>query len=272
MHWLASELVRVGVDARLLLIGAGGPYFGANEALLAPAADRLYSQVTDPNEARGAVLIYPEIVHDHPLAQWSPAGVVRYFLNADGAVAGRKVEAGPNDLLLGYSPAFGDFDHYLFFPSFYRAETYGSVPVHSGHRDRVIAYGGKGGSARVPPTIAGDVTVFTRSWPSDPVVFVGLLRQSKYFYTADPLSAINFEALLCGCIPVVTTWNGQDPDRLARFDLPSVHELWQGSITVERAEQARLDLLADLAAWRRKWPDTLRDFTRLLAGRFGGEP
>src|SRR5581483_8352616 len=182
MHRLCDVLNRLGHHAVLLPIdGRADTHPGWRTPLAGPAA------------VDGAVVVYPEIVVGNPLG----AGrVVRWLLNRPGEVAGQGLGAGPDDLVVAWNRAIDPdlplltvplFDPRLFFPK--------DAPGRGG-----LVWLGKG---RLPHGFArAGTSLVTRAWPATRAELGAALRAADVLYSCDWMTALAFEALLCGT-PVV---------------------------------------------------------------------
>ena len=167
-------------------------------------------------------VVYPECVLDNPLGA---KNVVRYFLNRDGILKnGARVNIGATDFMLTHSKVMQpNAQHVCYFslmnPLFNRDNTL--LPEH---RKIDLTYIGKGAlygfAGKVDNTVA-----ITRHWPETKEELAILLRNCRFFYTADACSNINNEALACGAIPVFIhngPWTDAEIDAFEAGALPRV--------------------------------------------------
>ncbi len=137
------------------------------------------------------VVIYPDLITGNPLAA---ARVVRYILNfSDKEFA--------NDFVLSYSSCYHSNATFSLFKVFDNPFIHENNTLSWSERTLNATYIGKGSSYgecyRVKDSILID-----RDWPKDKEQLGLLLRQVKYFYSWDNVSATNLDAVLCGCVPV----------------------------------------------------------------------
>lgn len=216
LHWLADQLIQRGVDCRTLIFG---PTWNAPpEAFCQSLSHR---PVTDPDALVGAVAVYPEIVADDPLAPHGIVGRVRWLLNFDGALTGQRIDR-TDSLVVTWSRAFDPDAPRLIYP-FYDTDLFNldDAPPWE-ERKLVLAYSGKADHCIIPASVAGNVVHITRIWPGDRKHLAEILKNGKWIFSADPISALNDEALLCGCGPVITHWGRWDADALLHTETPDV--------------------------------------------------
>jgi hypothetical protein len=189
LHRLCDVLNRLGHDAALLPLEAGA---ATNPGWRTPI-------VADASAVDGAVVVYPEIIRGNPLGA---TRVVRWLLNRPGHVSGQPLDAGPGDLLVSWNAAIDPslpvlavplFDPKVFFPKDVRG---------SG----ALLWVGKG---RLPATFPrAGTTLVTRAWPASRPRLAAVLRAADVLYSCDWMTALAYEALLCGT-PVVLVGDQQ---------------------------------------------------------------
>jgi hypothetical protein len=74
--------------------------------------------------------------------------------------------------------------------------------IHWSQRNLCLTYIGKG-HEYADCHLVPDTLLIERDWPRDKQQLALLLRQCKYFYSWDCLSATNIDAVLCGAVPVL---------------------------------------------------------------------
>lgn len=190
MHELVSDVQALGYEARWVSF--------------IPSADG-QSDAYDWDAAHGigdadAVAIYPEIVIGNPLRA---RHVVRYVLNLPGALReGRTMQEDANDFLLAYSPRFCSNAHGMLTKLVLLPE-----PAHwdaDEFEDRSInaTYVGKGRDLNECFLMPDSIEI-TRLDPPTREDLYDLLRQVKFFFSWDSVSAINFEAAMLGAVPIL---------------------------------------------------------------------
>jgi hypothetical protein len=250
LHATAAELKRQGFDARVLEF----------------SPEPRWGREVSPENVEGAIVVYPEIVTGHPLAPYRPAKTVRYFLNRDGLLLGEKVRRGPDDVVWSLSRMFHPTAPVLFYPHYdaSRFNLDGALPIDD--RTELIAYQGKHTEFVVPPMCHGQVTHWVTRESHGQSEWAAMLRRARFLFTADSATAATYEALLCGCAPIVTHWGAWTVDDLCRHELPEVGELnREHDWSPKRAERARQSMLGRLETLKDEWPSRLREMVESLA-------
>jgi hypothetical protein len=124
-----------------------------------------------------------------------------------------------------------------------------------------LSYIGKGALYGVNAKISNTVAI-TRNWPESKEELAALLRNCRFFYTADSCSHINNEALSCGALPVFLH-NGPWTDaELDSFEAGAMPRLRLGEIIDEARcdefERARDVYLDRMATIERQWELSVR--------------
>lgn len=143
----------------------------------------------DTNQFAEDIVIYPEVVAGNPL---NARRVVRYILNVPGKLGGSKNYAA-HELLVAYSEplaahAQGKILNLPTIEPFFCKTT--------GTKSMLAVYVGKGVDAKLHPK---ECIYITRDFPSSRRAVAELLQQVSILYTYDDFTAIELEALLCGC-------------------------------------------------------------------------
>lgn len=222
-------------------------------------------------------VVYPECMLGNPLGA---RNVIRYFLNRDGILKnGAKVAVGSNDFLLTHSKVMEPNAHHVCHfqrsdPLFNRTN---SLPP--AQRTLDLNYTGKGAlygaSGVVPNTVA-----ITRTWPDTKEQLAILLRNCRFFYTADACSNINNEALSCGAIPVFMhngPWTDAEIDAFDAGPMPRVHPgVPQPENFFETFEILRERYLEGLRQCELRWEPSVQEMMekvdRHFASRIRGVP
>jgi hypothetical protein len=214
-------------------------------------------------------VVYPESVLENPLR--APR-VVRYFLNRDGILKnGAKVRVGAADFMLTHSKSMQpNAQHVCHFsmmnPLFNRDNTL--LPEH---RKLDITYIGKGGLFGFAGKIDNTVAI-ARNWPATKEELAILLRNCRFFYTADACSNINNEALSCGAIPVFIhngPWTDAEIDGFDAGALPRVgpNATLDENFLVQ-FEIARDQYLKGLQACEQRWEPSVREMIEKVDRHF----
>ena len=178
LHFLCDQLNRIGHETSIYVYDKGpvNPEFIAPQGYL-----------------EGSVVIYPETIADNPL---NASKVVRYLLNKDGLLKGKKIEWGATDFPISFSKEFKDdcdilnyaiCDTYVFY-DMGLDRTYNSF------------YIGKGQGVQLPGCVE-----ITRQCPDKKEELAKILNQSRIFFTYDNMTSTNLDAILCGAMPYFLT-------------------------------------------------------------------
>jgi hypothetical protein len=178
LHFLCDQLNRIGHETAIYVYD-GGP---TNPNFIAPQ-----------DYLKDSVVIYPETIANNPL---NAQKVVRYLLNKDGLLKGKKIEWGNNDFALSYSKDFRSDCDIL---SYAICDT--SIFYDMG-LERVYNsfYIGKGQGPQLPGCME-----ITRQFPAQKEELAKILNRSKIFFTYDCVSSTNLDAILCGAMPYFLT-------------------------------------------------------------------
>jgi hypothetical protein len=194
------------------------------ETILQTANQYGVKLLTDFTRARidASYVVYPENVLENPMGA---KNVVRYFLNRDGILKnGAKVKVDASDFILTHSKVMRpDAQHVCHFsamnPLFNRDNT-----ALAQHRKLDITYVGKGALYGYTGKVAHTVEI-TRNSPATKEELAAMLRNCRFFYSADACSHINNEALSCGAIPVFIhngPWTDAEIDSFEGGTVPRV--------------------------------------------------
>lgn len=152
--------------------------------------------------------------------------VIRYFLNKDGALTGRKVVLGHDDFILAYSQVMHPHPHHICFYAGHDVSMFNSDnTLATAQRKLDLTYIGKGATFGVT-SIVRDSAEITRTWPATKEQLAILLRNCRFFYTADACSKINLEALSCGAVPVYMfngPWTDEEIDGSEFGAIPRIY-------------------------------------------------
>lgn len=209
-----------------------------------------------PQRIDECYVVYPEVVVTNPLGA---KRVIRYFLNKDGIMTDQKVQASPNDFILAHSRTMHPEPHFVCYfaavnPLFHGDDTY---PAEQRKMD--LLYLGKGADYGVKCQMTDAVTI-TRTWPDTKEQLAIMLRNTRFFYTADACSSTNLEALFCGAIPVFL-YNGPWSDA-------EIDGFEPGAFPRVRVGMSRNDInLADFEVERKRYIDRTRSLEESWDGR-----
>lgn len=273
LHHLAHSLNEQGHQARLLFMSidaAGKQSFGflrqkggTNPAFNTPVLEPA-SGFADGT----CIVVYPEIVSDNPIGA---TRVVRYFLNFEGKVTGKNIALGPNDFEVGFHRLYRPKAHFFlsnteFHPAFHAAN---SRPF--GQRTLDVTYIGKGENFGKVGTLK-DTLLITRNWPADQTQLALLLRQTRFFYTWDAVSAINVEAVLCGAVPFFLRYDPITREEIDVTEMGYLPRLDAGTkgLGFDPAgfERDRAALIGRIEQIQRSWPGRVAEFAAAAERHF----
>ena len=250
-HEFAEEMVKLGEDVEVLTwetVGKLGT-LGLGKRKFS------YKRATEIEKDR--IVVYPEVVPDNPLGCEK---VVRFMLNKDGLLDGTKVSRDKGEFIVSFSRTYEDGDflihHILFDQEVFNME--GSLPILE--REISIVYRGKGTDYIAPDGLKPPIVMLTRTgFSRDDLAFI--LKRSKALYSADCLSFLLHEALLCGCAPVITAWKGFTQAELMKHEIPEVYEMNEsGDFSERNIMEKRVSLIKRLKRYEEQFPSKIREF------------
>lgn len=218
LHTLWRELNRHGRTAHLLFyqfMENGGVNFypsDADDHYMPDTADlprlRNGTELSTLHMLIGeSVVIYPEVIRGNPL---QAPRVARYVLNSAAANKYEMFQA-PQDFIFTFNSRYFANAHAQLVllidePEFHDRDTRPAL-----ERTLDSTYVGKaflhGDCFKVPGSL-----MVERTWPSDKESLACILRHTRYFFTWDPLTKTNDDAVRCGAIPVIMRWHPYGPD------------------------------------------------------------
>jgi GT2 family glycosyltransferase len=149
------------------------------------------------------IVVYPEVVPGNPRKAGS---VVRYVLNRAGLLGG-DADFADTELVFGYSRIFmpknADPQNVLFLPPIDTSIFNNLNNPHDQARSGVLLYPGRYCAAlKLYPELADRATLITADWPESHEELATLFRRSEAIYCFES-TAINTEAVLCGCPSII---------------------------------------------------------------------
>lgn len=204
LHELCTALNRLGYRAGMLLIVEGSQnaqgfkFAYSNEMSFYDPVGEYFDFSSGKSEQeivtyiRNSCVIYPDIVKGNPLGA---RNYVTYVL-------GRPQFKIESEFVLSFSKLYIENpDHVLFKP--FISEWMNARETYPWWQRKLdITYIGKGQEYLECHIIPGSLLV-ERDWPKDKRQLAGLLRNCRYFFSWDTVSAINCDAVLCGAVPVL---------------------------------------------------------------------
>lgn len=211
LHRLYETLLELGFDAYIVffavpnrpnqyLVSTSDRYF--RPGCPGPLKVRRLTQQIFHAVIDHGVVIYPEIIEGNPLGA---KRVVRYLLNMEGALTGKSMSAGRNDLIVTYSKAFSQDQRIREFvipiggKSWYATKNLRDV----NERSLNFFYIGKGNKYQSKFNPPKDFIEVSRTWPKSQEQFHALLFETRFFLSYDLVSACNSEAVLAGAYPII---------------------------------------------------------------------
>lgn len=215
---------------------------------------------------RDGIVVYPDLITGNPLGA---NRVVRYVLNFSAAPF-------EGDFVLSFSRLYSTYAHHTLFKVFHHDafNTVGVLPWHQ--RSLNLTYFGKGPSflecKQIPNTI-----LVERDWPRDKDQLALLLKQCKFFFTWDCVSATNLDAVMCGAIPVFLHEKQLLRSELGKSELgeiphasfDSIDHLPEGvNVDDDVARIAFAEFNARYFHYLESWPDRVAEFAQVCERHF----
>lgn len=141
---------------------------------------------------RNACVIYPDIIKGNPL---NGRNFVTYVL-------GKPNFPIESEFILAFSELYIENPDYVLFKPFISEWMHARDTLHWTQRKLNLTYIGKGQEYAECSVVPGTVLI-ERDWPRDKRQLATLLRNCKYFFSWDSISATNIDAALCGAVPVL---------------------------------------------------------------------
>lgn len=204
LHDLCDAINRCGHRASIAFIHNGSAdrqdfsyAYSNNQDLYHP--EGVYFQL-DQGDLKGQVgeilmngtVIYPDLIKGNPLGG---RRVIRYVLN-------KNHDLDRSDYILAYSRVYCESYQFSLPKIFLDRNMSCDRTLHWSKRSLNLTYIGKGGQFEDCFRIPGSILV-ERDWPRDKEQLALLLRQCKFFFTWDCVSATNHDAVLCGAVPIL---------------------------------------------------------------------
>ncbi|VWD35429.1 hypothetical protein [Burkholderia contaminans] len=214
-------------------------------------------------------VVYPEVMVNNAL---NARNVIRYFLNKDNP--GRRVNVGERDFILAHSRVMHPDPHHVCYfadvnPLFHNNSTY---PAELRQMD--IAYIGKGALYGAVDSVPETVLI-TREWPASKEQLAIMLRNCRFFYTADACSNLNVEALACGAIPAFMDngpWTDEEIDGAEPGTFPRLYAgIEAGDDFYARFEEARAKYFENLRGYIDGWDAGVAEMIGKADRHFAGQ-
>ncbi len=253
LHDLCEALNRNGYQAGIVFLHGGNAaeqnfqYAFSNDlALYRPNGNyhKFQNEAEVSEFLSSGTVIYPDLIKGNPLGA---KHTVRYVLNFNALEF-------PNDFVLSYSKIYSIHSDFVLSKPFHHPSFTDHGAANWADRTLDLTYIGKGADFttchRIPNTILVD-----RDYPRDKEQLALLLRQCRFFFTWDCVSATNFDAMMCGAIPVLLhdkqiprqNINQMEVGAFPRIDFSSIEEL-PGGLSYQKEE---IDM--DVAAFKNSY-------------------
>ncbi len=211
------------------------------------------------NILMNGTVVYPDLIVGNPLRA---RRVIRYVLNKNNLDFGE-------DYVLSYSRVYCERHDFALPKMFLDDGIHAKGGLHWRHRTLDLTYIGKGASFVECGRMEGTILV-ERDWPRDKEQLGLLLRQCRYFYTWDCVSATNYDAVMCGAVPVLMHDN-QIPrfevDRMEFGSFPTLPEsareggvvVWSDN-DIARIDSALKSMIDNIVFMDRSWLPRVAQF------------
>jgi hypothetical protein len=204
LHELCTALNRLGYKAGIAIITEGSQNnqnfkfgFTSNSEFL-DSFGEYYDYFTGRNISDindfiyNSCVIYPDIIKGNPLQG----------KNFATYVLGKPLYEIVSDYIISYSKIYIEKYNYVLFKPFVNEWMHDRNTLHWTQRKLNLTYYGKGSNYVNCFLIDGSVLI-ERDWPRDKKQLAELLRNCKYFFSWDSISATNVDAVLCGAVPIL---------------------------------------------------------------------
>lgn len=260
LHDLCEALNRGGYKAGIVFLHGGNAaeqnfqYAFSND----PDLYRLngnYHYFKDESEVHEIIsngtVIYPDLITKNPLGA---RNTVRYILNFNSFEF-------PGDFILSYSKIYSNYTDFVLSKPFHHPSFTDIGTAVWSRRTLDLTYIGKGTSFTQCHLIDNTILV-ERDYPRDKEQLALLLRQCRFFYTWDCVSATNLDAMMCGAIPVLLhdkqiprqNINQMEVGAFPRISFSSIEELPGGLGYCEK------EIDADVVAFKKSYQNLIDDW------------
>ncbi len=218
LHELCDALIQLGYAAYIVLIDttkaewafhlSEEPRFYDINLKRAPLPTNLVEWSRDV--LNKGITIYPEIVSGNPL---NAKNVVRYFLNSDGVIFGKKSNYQLGDYCLAFDKVY--FEHpnaILYKPAtsiFFNEDN--SKPWKD--RNLNLTYYGKGPKYATCFRVEGSI-ILSGDWPKSKAELALLLKNTKYLFCWDSQTGVISDAIFCGAKVVLLQFSQANEKKL----------------------------------------------------------
>jgi hypothetical protein len=209
-------------------------------------------------------VIYPDIVKGNPLGAKRFGTYVLGFpkINID------------SPFVISYSNRYiNSYDCILYKP-FISEHMHARDTVHWTKRSLSLSYVGKGYEYENCIPLPGTILV-ERDWPRDKNQLALLLRQCKYFFTWDCLSATNLDAVLCGAVPIFmqhkqlsrTIIDSLEPGPFPSLYYSSGFDIRSNPPEIMDIDGVMCDMVYKLHSYSVQWLESVANFVEILKSK-----
>ncbi len=278
LHELCTTLNLVGARAGIIFITEGSQdsqnfkfgyssqhtLYDPNGAHYDYFTNRTQEEIAEYLE--GAFLIYPDIVVGNPLNAKKYATYVLGYPKTPIL----------SETIISYSARYINDPDYILYKPFISEHMNPDGALHWSQRNLCLTYIGKGRDYADCSVIPNTVLI-ERDWPRDKRQLALLLRQCKYFYTWDCLSATNVDAVLCGAVPVFMQYNQLSKAEIDLLECgPMPHVDYASTIEsksispniIEIDEKTEI-LVSKLRTYARSWLNEVNRFVQSIQSKAG---
>lgn len=228
LHDLCEALNRNGYQAGIIFMHSGNAneqnfqYALSNDVSLY-RKDGNYHFYANEAEAldviKNGVVIYPDLIIGNPLGAKK---TIRYILNFNPSCFS-------GDFVLSYSNIYSEFSNFVLTKPFHQSflTDHGTQPWLNRTLD--LTYIGKGSQFIDCHRIENTILV-ERDYPRDKEQLALLLKQCRFFFTWDCVSATNYDAVLCGAIPILLHDKQIDRQKINKMEVGAFPKIAFSSI------------------------------------------
>lgn len=270
LHELCHSLNKNGYPCGIVFLHGGNAndqnfQFAMSDDASLYMPDSEYFNYSSKNELdefiRDGVVIYPDLIFGNPLGA---RNIIRYVLNFnENSFAG--------DYILAFSKIYSKFARQILFksfkdPAFNDAH---SAPWHK--RTLNLTYFGKGPSFIKCKNIEGTI-LLERDWPRDKKQLALLLKQTKFLFTYDCVSATLLDAVMCGAVPVLLHDNQLPRNLINQMEIGSFPDISFDSVEnlpdgikydLQSVNLCLQNLQKSYTLLSENWDDRVNDFVKL---------
>lgn len=201
LHDLCEALNRNGYQAGIVFLHGGNAteqnfQYAISSDVALYRENGNYHFNMDEAEARdvfeNGTVIYPDLIKGNPLGA---KRTVRYVLNFNSLNFS-------GDFVLSYSKVYSKYSNFVLAKPFHHQCFTDTGTLPWSKRTLDLTYIGKGSGFTDCHRIENTILV-ERDYPRDKEQLALLLRQCRFFFTWDCVSATNFDAVMCGAIPIL---------------------------------------------------------------------